>query len=129
MGAYKCDVHVGVVIKIGAYIHGYTGTHIPSLSDPALSHTHILRSTAFGIQSVMGRVGSIIGNVAFGKLIKVDPFVPILLVAVLLMVGGVTAVFLPSPRVDRLKRKLCRCCGALWRRIPHRTSKGNVNPT
>ena len=96
---------------------------------PETSHTHTHRSTAFGIQSVLGRVGSIIGNVAFGKLIKADPFVPILLVAVLLMIGGVTGVFLPSPRVDKLKRKLCWCCRALWRRLPHRTNYGSVNVT
>ncbi len=74
------------------------------------------RSTAFGVQSVFGRIGAILGNLAFGKLISYNPMYPILIVAVFLALGGLSAVFLPTlpgegaiQRIKNIKRK-CLCC-------------------
>jgi hypothetical protein len=66
----------------------------------------VYRSTAFGIQAAVGRVGAILGNVSFGKLVSVDPMIPIVIVAALLLVGGVTAIFLPSPPGESVSRNL-----------------------
>ena len=69
----------------------------------------ICRSTAFGIQSVFGRIGSILGNLSFGKLITVDPFIPILLVAALLIFGGLVGFLLPNPRGESSRKRLSKC--------------------
>ena len=53
------------------------------------------RSTAFGVHSGIGRIGAILGNVMFGHLLDVNRAIPILAVASLLSVGGLSAVFLP----------------------------------
>lgn len=53
------------------------------------------RSTAFGVHSGIGRIGAILGNVMFGHLLDVDRAVPIITVASLLLVGALSAVFLP----------------------------------
>ena len=68
------------------------------------------RSTAIGIQSVLGRVGAILGNLLFGSLITVDPLIPIAMVAVVLMFGGLVGFALPSPRGHSLRKKFSRCC-------------------
>ena len=55
----------------------------------------LYRSTAFGVHSGIGRIGAILGNVMFGHLLDVNQAIPILTVASLLLVGGLSAVFLP----------------------------------
>ena len=67
------------------------------------------RSTAFGIQSVLGRLGSILGNLSFGRLITVDPFIPILMVAALLIFGGLVGFLLPNPRGESTFKALTKC--------------------
>ena len=67
------------------------------------------RSTAFGIQSVFGRIGSILGNLSFGRLITVDPFIPILLVAALLIFGGLVGFLLPNPRGENTRKNMSKC--------------------
>ena len=71
------------------------------------------RSTAFGIQAVFGRIGAILGNLSFGQLKHVDPMIPILIVAAFLLIGGVSAIFLPSipgeGTFQSLNRKCHRC--------------------
>eukprot|EP00794_Sanderia_malayensis_P000132 gene132-743_t len=57
--------------------------------------TH-LRSTAFGIQAAVGRIGAIIANQVFGALVDVHCSVPLFLVAGLLSAGGLTALKLPK---------------------------------
>lgn len=54
------------------------------------------RSTASGVTSAANRVGAILGNVAFGELVDIHCAVPMLLVAALLVVGGLTSLKLPN---------------------------------
>eukprot|EP00731_Ephydatia_muelleri_P012149 Em0006g1043a len=69
-----------------------------SLLIAELYPTH-LRSTALGIHFIMIRIGAILGTNVFGHFIAVNPSVPILLVAVILLVGSVLA--LPLPKTTR----------------------------
>jgi len=55
-----------------------------------------LRSTAFGIQAGVGRIGAILANQTFGLLVDVHCAVPLFLVASLLSAGGLTALRLPK---------------------------------
>lgn len=55
-----------------------------------------VRSTAFGLQSGVGRIAAILGNVSFGSLVDVHCAVPMIMVSVLLTVGGLTAIKLPN---------------------------------
>ena len=80
------------------------------------------RSTAFGIQAVFGRIGAIAGNLSFGKLISLDPMIPIVLVAALLLSGAIAAAFMPSPpgegvwqNFKSVRRKLKWCVGCICR--------------
>ncbi|XP_019729478.1 synaptic vesicle glycoprotein 2B [Hippocampus comes] len=57
-----------------------------------------LRSSALGFFTGAGRVGAIMGNVVFGNMLDSDCAVPILLVSVMLMSGGVSALFLPHTK-------------------------------
>ena len=61
-----------------------------------VSFPYFLRSTAFGIHSGIGRIGAVLGNVTFGNLIDADRTLPILLVASLLAIAAVAALFLPA---------------------------------
>ncbi|XP_022107882.1 synaptic vesicle glycoprotein 2C-like isoform X2 [Acanthaster planci] len=56
--------------------------------------TH-MRSTAFGVQGVVNRVASIVSNLVFGILIQTHCTVNILLVAALLIFGGLMTFTLP----------------------------------
>ncbi|KAL4232718.1 hypothetical protein ACF0H5_007406 [Mactra antiquata] len=55
-----------------------------------------VRSTAFGLQSGVGRIAAILGNVAFGELVDVHCAVPMIMVAALLTIGGLSAIRLPN---------------------------------
>ena len=55
----------------------------------------LCRSTAFGIQAGVGRIGAIIANQVFGLLVDVHCAVPLFLVAALLSAGGLSALKLP----------------------------------
>ncbi|RUS73283.1 hypothetical protein EGW08_018956, partial [Elysia chlorotica] len=57
--------------------------------------THV-RSTAFGMQTGVARIGAILGNVIFGQLVDVNCVVPMLLVASLLSFGGLSSLALPN---------------------------------
>ncbi|XP_033904382.3 synaptic vesicle glycoprotein 2C [Acipenser ruthenus] len=57
-----------------------------------------LRSSALGFFTGVGRVASILGNVVFGQLVDTNCAVPILLVAALLVIGGVAAIKLPRTK-------------------------------
>lgn len=63
--------------------------------------TH-LRSSALGFFTGVGRVAAIMGNVVFGKLVDSNCTVPILLVSVLLLTGGLVALLLPQTRQTEL---------------------------
>uniref|UniRef100_A0A1A8KJH8 Major facilitator superfamily (MFS) profile domain-containing protein n=2 Tax=Nothobranchius kuhntae TaxID=321403 RepID=A0A1A8KJH8_NOTKU len=61
-----------------------------------------LRSSALGFFTGVGRVAAIMGNVVFGKLVDTNCFVPILLVSILLLTGGLVALLLPQTRQTEL---------------------------
>uniref|UniRef100_A0A1A7WVG3 Major facilitator superfamily (MFS) profile domain-containing protein n=1 Tax=Iconisemion striatum TaxID=60296 RepID=A0A1A7WVG3_9TELE len=61
-----------------------------------------LRSSAFGFFTGVGRVAAITGNVVFGKLVDSNCFVPILLVSIMLLTGGLVALLLPQTRQTEL---------------------------
>ena len=54
------------------------------------------RSTAAGVFNAAGRIGAILGNMVFGQLVTAHCAVPMLMVAVLLSAGGLTALWLPN---------------------------------
>ncbi|XP_078286089.1 synaptic vesicle glycoprotein 2C [Rhinoraja longicauda] len=55
-----------------------------------------LRSSAIGMFTGISRIGSILGNVAFGELVDVQCTVPILLVAIMLFIGSLAGLKLPN---------------------------------
>ncbi|XP_071098545.1 synaptic vesicle glycoprotein 2C-like [Haliotis cracherodii] len=55
-----------------------------------------VRTTAFGVQTGVARIGAILGNVIFGELVDIHCAIPMIMVAVLLCVGGLTAIKLPN---------------------------------
>ena len=55
-----------------------------------------LRSTAIGLQLGLGRVAAIVANLVFGQLIAVNCAIPILLVSLCMIVGGLVSVRLPA---------------------------------
>ncbi|XP_075993909.1 synaptic vesicle glycoprotein 2C [Genypterus blacodes] len=57
-----------------------------------------LRSSSMGFFTGVGRVGAIMGNVAFGKLVDSNCAVPILLVSALLASAGLVALILPQTK-------------------------------
>ena len=94
-----------------------------------------LRSTSIGLQTALGRIGAITGNLAFGALISVsaggDVYVPILLVAVLLTFGGLTGFLLPSTKGEK-SCKCSRCCRVLpcrycVQKLSHYSSKHTIS--
>lgn len=98
----------------GVTIPGWNALDVISTSNLFPVH---LRSTAFGIQAVSGRIGAITGNLAFGALVSIstggDEYVPILLVASILTFGGLISFFLPSPRGEKTLKCSSRGCRAL----------------
>ena len=54
------------------------------------------RSTAFGLQTGIARIGAILGNVIFGQLVDANCAIPMLLVAGLLAFGGLSSLALPN---------------------------------
>lgn len=55
-----------------------------------------VRSTSMGIQTGVGRIAAIFGNVIFGELVDVHCSIPMILVSGLLVFGGLTSIRLPS---------------------------------
>lgn len=55
-----------------------------------------VRSTAMAVTLAVARLGAILGNVIFGYFIELSCAVPILMVAVLLISGGLLSIRLPS---------------------------------
>eukprot|EP01134_Creolimax_fragrantissima_P003006 CFRG3006T1 len=55
-----------------------------------------VRSTGFGLLTVVGRISSIIATATFGQLVYTNPAYPILLTAVFLLIGCVTAIRIPE---------------------------------
>ena len=55
-----------------------------------------LRSTAMAVTLLAARIGAIFGNLVFGYLVESHCAVPILMVAGLLIGGGMMGVFLPN---------------------------------
>ena len=67
----------------------------------ALLNFCVCRATAAGIHLLMGRIGAIFGTNIFGAFVRVNPSIPILIVAGVLLVGGIAALPL-SPRKSGL---------------------------
>ncbi|XP_052236905.1 synaptic vesicle glycoprotein 2C-like isoform X1 [Dreissena polymorpha] len=55
-----------------------------------------VRSTAFGVQSGIGRIAAILGNMVFGSLVDIHCAIPMIMVASLLCLGGLSAIRLPN---------------------------------
>ncbi|WAR08208.1 SV2B-like protein [Mya arenaria] len=55
-----------------------------------------IMSTAFGLQSGVGRIAAITGNMVFGALVDIHCAIPMIMVAVLLTIGGLSAIKLPN---------------------------------
>lgn len=55
-----------------------------------------VRSTAMAITLAVARMGAILGNVVFGYLIEINCAIPILMVAFLLLSGGLVSLRLPN---------------------------------
>ena len=66
-----------------------------SLIIAELYPTH-LRTTAAGLHLLMARIGAIIGTNIFGLFVKVNPSIPILLVASFFLVGSVRSLGVPK---------------------------------
>jgi len=75
-------------------LRAHTHTHTNGCT-----HTHTYRSTALGMHLLMARIGAIIGTNLFGEFVYISPSIPILLVASVLLVGGVAAI--PIPKTTR----------------------------
>ena len=90
----KSEVFVVVMLCM------FTAVSTPAWNDSSLLMAELypthLRSTAAGVHLLMARIGAILGTNIFGAFISVNPNVPILLVAVILLVGAVTALGLPK---------------------------------
>ncbi|KAM6970146.1 synaptic vesicle glycoprotein 2C [Aplochiton taeniatus] len=63
--------------------------------------TH-LRSSALGFFTGVGRLAAIMGNMVFGGLVDTNCAVPVLLVSVLLLTGGLAALRLPHTKHSQL---------------------------
>lgn len=61
-----------------------------------------LRSSALGFFTGVGRVGAIMGNLVFGRLVDANCAVPVLLVSALLLTGGLVGLLLPQTRQTEL---------------------------
>lgn len=64
--------------------------------------TH-LRSTALAVTLLSARIGAIVGNIVFGTLIDVHCAIPMFLVAILLIGGGLLGLLLPNTTRVALK--------------------------
>ncbi|XP_065653316.1 synaptic vesicle glycoprotein 2C-like [Hydra vulgaris] len=62
-----------------------------------------LRSTSFGLQSGVGRVAAVLGNVVFGEMVDLHCSIPLLTVAVMLFIGGLSAIKLQKTEKTALK--------------------------
>ena len=74
-------------------------TIIGFFNSAALLDFCVCRATAAGIHLLMGRIGAIFGTNIFGAFVRVNPSIPILIVAGVLLVGGIAA--LPLPKTTR----------------------------
>ncbi|XP_056307635.1 synaptic vesicle glycoprotein 2B [Danio aesculapii] len=61
-----------------------------------------LRSSALGVLTGVGRVAAIMGNVVFGQLVDSSCAVPLMMVCVLLLAGGLAALCLPQTKQTQL---------------------------
>lgn len=76
-------------------------THVryKSLKLYAFFHSNpmpFFRSTAMAVTMAVARIGAILGNVIFGYFIEVSCAVPVLMVSILLISGGLTSLKLPN---------------------------------
>lgn len=55
-----------------------------------------IRTSAFGMQAAIGRLGAIMGNLVFGALSQAHPMLPLTLAAIALCISGGSIIFLPN---------------------------------
>lgn len=93
---YVSNAEIFVVVMLCVF----TAVSTPAWNDSSLLIAELypthLRTTAAGVHLLMARIGAIFGINIFGVFIRVNPSVPILLVASILFVGGVAALVLPK---------------------------------
>lgn len=93
---YVSNAEIFVVVMLCVF----TAVSTPAWNDSSLLIAELypthLRTTAAGVHLLMARIGVIFGINIFGVFIRVNPSVPILLVASILFVGGVAALVLPK---------------------------------
>ena len=58
----------------------------------------ILRSTAIGIQYVLGRLGAILGNIIFGLAVDASCLIPLFTIAGLMISSGILSLKLPESK-------------------------------
>nr|KAG5702650.1 hypothetical protein BaRGS_028036 [Batillaria attramentaria] len=56
------------------------------------------KSSSFGFQTVIMRIGAILGNLIFGLLVDVHCAIPMITVAVLMSLGGLLSLKLPNTK-------------------------------
>ena len=61
-----------------------------------ISISQFYRSTGMGVTLAAGRLGAILGQLVFGSLLDVNCAIPIVAVAVLMITGGLTGLFVPN---------------------------------
>ena len=76
------------------HTHTHTHTRLRYLTDVTLH-----RTTATGVHLLMARIGAIVGTYMFGQFSYADPTIPIIMVAVVMLIGTIAA--LPLPRTNR----------------------------
>ena len=54
------------------------------------------RSTGMAVTLAAGRAGAILGQLTFGYLLEVNCAIPIVVVASLMITGGITGLFVPN---------------------------------
>lgn len=98
LGVFAVKSGAGVVAVLcvfgGVSVPGWNSLNIVTTE---LYPTHI-RSTAYGVFAAIGRVGAVLGSVAFGQLSGSHPSLPLLIVSVCLLAGGFAALALPDTR-------------------------------
>lgn len=78
----------------------FNAVSVPAWNDSSLLIAELyptyLRSTAAGVHLIMARIGAIFGTNIFGAFVRVNPTIPIILVAAILFVGALAALGLPK---------------------------------
>lgn len=93
---YAANTELFVVVMLCIF----NAVSVPAWNDSSLLIAELyptyLRSTAAGVHLIMARIGAIFGTNIFGAFVRVNPTIPIILVAAILFVGALAALGLPK---------------------------------